>query len=118
MSSAAYICLVEKILGKGVEVVALAAEATLKVKILGEISDKEELFTGLLQQCEAQVVTAAVRPRKGPSETQVALDQLLVADADRTDQNIHVPPEVFFKYLETKHKFRECKDPDRNKYPM
>lgn len=59
---------------------ALTQETTLKVKTLDEVTEVEELVTALLQLCEVQVAAAAVRLRKGPAGTQVALVQLPVVD--------------------------------------
>lgn len=44
-----YKCLVEEVLGEDVEVRALTADATLKVKNLNEVTNTEELITATVQ---------------------------------------------------------------------
>lgn len=75
---AAYKYLADEVFVKGVKVRALTTEATLKVKNLNEI------VMVLRQQCDVQVTTAAVRLRKGPARTQVALIQLPVTNVNKS----------------------------------
>ncbi|XP_062702807.1 uncharacterized protein LOC134285639 [Aedes albopictus] len=125
---AAYKRLAEKVLGEGVQVRALTHEATLKVKDIDEITEVEELVTALRQQCDVQVAAAAVKLRRGPAGTQIALVQLPVADVKKSVKvgsikvgwcvchlTFHEPPEVCFRCLEPGHKSWDCKGPDRRK---
>ncbi|XP_062707098.1 uncharacterized protein LOC134287909 [Aedes albopictus] len=125
---AAYKRLAEEVLGEGVQVRALTHEATLKVKDIDEITEVEELVTALRQQCDVQVAAAAVKLRKGPAGTQIALVQLPVADVKKSVKvgsikvgwcvchlTFHEPPEVCFRCLEPGHKSWDCKGPDRRK---
>lgn len=47
--------LAEEVLGEGVEVRSLTAEATLKVKNLDEVTEVEELVKALWQQCDMNI---------------------------------------------------------------
>ncbi|XP_062539633.1 uncharacterized protein LOC134207770 [Armigeres subalbatus] len=119
--------LAEEVLGETAKVRALTTEVNLRVKDLDEITEVEELVTALRRQCEVETPTAAVRLRKGPAGTQVALVRLSAADASKVVKlgsvkmgwsvcpvRIYEQPEVCFKCLEPGHKQWDCKGPDRS----
>lgn len=124
----AYKPLVEQVLGEGVEVRALTTEVTLQCKNLDEITDESEVAAALKKQCAVEVATTAIRLRKGPFGTQVAMIRLPVAAADLAlkvpkfkvgwsvcSLSIYQPPDSCFRCFEPGHKSWECKGPDRSK---
>lgn len=123
----AYKPLVEQILGEGVEVRALTTEVTLQCKNLDEITDESEVAEALKTQCAVEVSTTAIRLRKGPFGTQVAMIRLPVAAADLAlkvpkfkvgwsvcSLSMYQPPDSCFRCFEPGHKSWECKGPDRS----
>lgn len=119
--------LVEQVLGEGVEVRALTTEVTLQCKNLDEITEVGEVATALKEQCTVEVAPTAIRLRKGPFGTQVAIIRLPAAAANLAlkvpkfkvgwsvcSLSIYQPPDRCFKCLEQGHKSWECRGPDRS----
>lgn len=65
----AHTCLAEKVFGEGGEVRALAAEATVKLKILDDTTDAQELVTVMCKYCKVDVATAVVGLLNCPAGT-------------------------------------------------